>query len=99
VKQARLKTKVYPAISKGMARIKSQSKKRVKSKNKPTEETYGEYPIDEIEAILGEEDIFIPIEIEDKIIPEIVEPEFDLQLESQKGEAGEGKSMDSGRRI
>src|SRR3990172_2860835 len=86
-----LKKRVFPHMSKQINKMKSQRKRGRKPKNKGTEETYQEYPIGEIDAIIGEEDIFIPIDIEDKIIPEIAEPEFDLQLESQKGETGEEK--------
>src|SRR3970282_105225 len=86
-----LKKRVFPHMSKHMNKMKSQTKRGRKPKNKGTEETDQEYPIGESDAILGGEDIFIPIDIEDKIITEIAEPEFDLQLESQKGEMGEEK--------
>ncbi|HZX14097.1 MAG TPA: sigma-70 factor domain-containing protein, partial [Thermodesulfobacteriota bacterium] len=92
MKKTMLKKRVFPHMSKQMNKIKSQSKRgRPKSKNKGTGEAFQDYQIGEIDAIIGEEDIFIPIDIEDKIIPEIAEPEFDLQLESQKGEMGEEK--------
>jgi RNA polymerase primary sigma factor len=77
-------------MSKQMPKIKSRAKKGAKSKNKSSGETFQEYPIGELDEIIGE-DIFIPLDIEDKIIPEIAEPEFELQLESQKGEQGEEK--------
>jgi len=91
VEKTMLKKRVFPHMSKQINKMKSQRKRGRKPKNKGTEETYQEYPIGEIDAILGGEDIFIPIDIEDKIITEIAEPEFDLQLESQKGEMGEEK--------
>src|SRR3989304_10362161 len=86
-----LKKMVFPHMSKQMNKMKLQRKRGRKSKNKGSEDTYQEYRIGEIDAIIGEEDIFIPIDIEDKIITEIAEPEFDLQLEAQKGETGEEK--------
>src|SRR3990172_3083279 len=68
-----LKKRVFPHMSKQINKMKSQRKRGRKPKNKGTEETYQEYPIGEIDAILGGEDIFIPIDIEDKIITEIAE--------------------------
>lgn len=81
-------TKVHPPISKHTAKIKLGRKRGPKSKNnKSAQESYNEYQIREI---LEVEEIFIPIEIEEKIISEIVEPDFSLG-ESQKDEMGEEK--------
>src|SRR3989304_1440556 len=86
-----LKKMVFPHMSKQMNKMKLQRKRGRKSKNKGSEDTYQEFRRVLFRSIIGEEDIFIPIDIEDKIITEIAEPEFDLQLESQKGEMGEEK--------
>src|SRR5712692_9184829 len=82
--------KVHPPMSKQAAEIRPRAKRGPKPKNnKSTQESYSEYQISEIN-ILEEEEIFIPIEIEEKIISEIVEPDFGL-TESQKDELGEEK--------
>ncbi len=80
--------KAHPPMSKQTAKIRSRVKRDSKQKNdKSTQESYNEY---EINDILEDEDIFIPIEIEDKIISDIVEPDFSL-TEPQKDEPGEEK--------
>jgi RNA polymerase primary sigma factor len=81
-------TKVHPPVSKQTAKINLGTKRGPKSKNnKSAQESYNEYQIREI---LEVEEIFIPLEIEEKIISEIVEPDFSLG-ESQKDEMGEEK--------
>ncbi|MGH7792354.1 MAG: RNA polymerase sigma factor RpoD/SigA [Thermodesulfobacteriota bacterium] len=92
MRQGRLETKPVPLISKRMARVKSRSNEIKKLKNRPkTDSSYEKYPISDVEEIGEEDDVFIPIDIEDKIISEMVESEFDLQLESPKNELAEEK--------
>jgi RNA polymerase primary sigma factor len=89
VGQRRLEKKAHPPVSK-MTRMKLGSKRNPRSKNESSKEPYRQYSISEIDDIL-EEDIFIPIDIEDKLIPEIAESEFDLKLEPSKEELVEDK--------
>ncbi len=92
MRQGRLETKTAPPISKRMARVKSRVKEinRLKNKSK-RDSSYENYPINEVEEIIVEEDVFIQIDIEDKIITEIAETEFDLQLESSRNELADEK--------
>jgi RNA polymerase primary sigma factor len=80
-----------PTIPKQATKIKPKAKRGPKRKNnKSTQESYNEYQISEINEILEDEGIFIPIEIEDKIISEIVESDFGI-TEPQKDDMGEEK--------
>jgi len=92
LRQGRLETKAVPPISKRMVRVSSRTKENRKLKNKPNvESSYEKFPINEVDEITAEEEVFIPIDIEDKIISEIAESEFDLQLESGRNEIAEEK--------
>ncbi|MGQ0793778.1 MAG: RNA polymerase sigma factor RpoD/SigA [Deltaproteobacteria bacterium] len=94
MRQRRLDTNSFPALSKQTAaRLKIGSKKTLNTEKKPTAGNYGNYPEEEVS--LSEESRFIPIDIEDKIISDIADPDFDLKPSSAAEDGAADKKKPS----
>ncbi len=90
MRQGRLETGALLPISKRMSGVKPSSKPAPKQKNKRAKDNnYKKFSDNQLDEINGSEELFITIDIEDKIITELAESEFDLQAESPRGEAEE----------
>ncbi len=89
MKQGRLETKPPLHVSRRMADVRSKGTTKSNNESEKTP-SYKKYPIDRAEEMNGE-DIFIPIDIEEKIISEIADTEFELQVDSPRNDLVEDK--------
>jgi len=90
----RLKTNTHNPISSQVnIRVKSLSKMNLK-KDKSGKESHKEYSLDEIDDIRGKDGFFIPLDIDEKIMSEVDDSEFDIQSDTAKGEIGANKKKE-----
>jgi RNA polymerase primary sigma factor len=83
VRRRRLKTNsrnhISVQVNKGVKTISKDTNKRIKIKKNSRDD----YPLEEIDVL--KEEFFIPLDIDEAIMSELDDAEFDLQLESSKG--------------
>ncbi|MDA2919745.1 sigma-70 family RNA polymerase sigma factor [Desulfobacterota bacterium AH_259_B03_O07] len=94
MRRRRLKTIIHnPISSQATKRVKSLSKKILK-KGKAEKASLKDYSLDEIDDIREKDDFFIPLDIEEKIMSELDDSEFDLQVDAAKSDIGENKKKE-----
>jgi len=94
VRRGRLRTIIHnPISSQATKRVKSLSKKNLKN-GKAEKASLKDYSLDEIDDTREKDDFFIPLDIEEKILSELDDSEFDLQLDAAKGDIGENKKKE-----
>lgn len=89
----RLKTQSINPIKKNANSLRAESKKTLK-KLKSKGNSQNEFHIKDVEDISENDEFFMSLEFEDKLMSEIDDSDFDLQIDNSKGEVGENKKKE-----
>ncbi|MFQ5786697.1 MAG: RNA polymerase sigma factor RpoD/SigA [Thermodesulfobacteriota bacterium] len=94
MRRRRLKTIIHnPISSQANKGVKSLSKKNLK-KGKAEKASLKDYSLDENDGMGDKDQFFIPLDIEEKIMSELDDSEFDLQLDAAKADIGGKKKKE-----
>ncbi len=90
----RLKTHSINPITNNANRILKVESKKTLKKPKSKGDSQNEFRIEDVIEINENDEFFMSLEFEDKLVSEIEESDFDLQIDNSKGEVGENKKKE-----